>query len=182
MDEEVPVPPQLKLPALHDFRGAPTAQRGFLLKNKRKLDDYADQVAADEAAMEDGEQIAFKQPPKRQKLDTSGVGRISGRGWKQPGTRAGQLKNQHLATSWEKKMQNKAEAKLFKEQKTAAHDEHKAKLSTEKERRRVAKERKEANQKKNLKMEKISNPATLKRMMASKKQRKLLVTADPSAL
>lgn len=54
---------------------------------------------------------------------------ISGRGWKQPGTRAGALKNPHLATSWEKKMQNKAEAKLFKEQKTAASDEHKAKLS-----------------------------------------------------
>ena len=53
---------------------------------------------------------------------------------------------------------------------------------TEKERRRVAKERKEANQKKNLKMEKISNPATLKRMLASKKQRKLLVTADPMTL
>lgn len=34
------------------------------------------QVAADEAAMEDGEQIAFKQAPKRQKLDTSGVGRV----------------------------------------------------------------------------------------------------------
>lgn len=54
---------------------------------------------------------------------------ISGRGWKQPGTRAGALKNPHLATSWEKKMANKAEAKLFKEQKTAASDEHKAKLS-----------------------------------------------------
>lgn len=26
--------------------------------------------------MEDGEQIAFKQAPKRQKLDTSGVGRV----------------------------------------------------------------------------------------------------------
>ena len=50
----------------------------------------------------------------------------------------------------------------------------------EKERRRVAKERKEAQQKKNLKMEKISNPSTIKRMMKSKKQRKLLVTADPS--
>lgn len=45
MDEEVPVPPQLKLPALHDFRGAPTAQRGFLIKNKRKLDEYAEQVS-----------------------------------------------------------------------------------------------------------------------------------------
>ena len=54
-------------------------------------------------------------------------------------------------------------------------------LQAEKERRRVAKERKEVQQKKNLKMEKISNPATIKRMMKSKKQRKLLVTADPSA-
>lgn len=177
------MPPQLKMPAIHDFRGAPTNQRGFLMKNKRKLEEYAEQVAADEAAMEDGgEQAAFKWPAKRQKLDTSGVGRVSGRGWKQPGTRAGALKNPHLATSWEKKMADKAAAKLFKEQKTAASDEHKAKISKEKERRRVVKERKEANQKKNLKMEKISNPATLKRMMASKKQRKLLVTADPSAL
>ena len=54
-------------------------------------------------------------------------------------------------------------------------------LQAEKERRRVAKERKEVQQKKNLKMEKISNPATIKRMMKSKKQRKLLVTADPAA-
>ena len=43
-DEEVPVPPQLRRPALHDFRAAPTNQRGFLMKNKRKLDDYAAQV------------------------------------------------------------------------------------------------------------------------------------------
>ena len=44
-DEEVPVPPQLRRPALHDFRAAPTNQRGFLMKNKRKLDDYAAQVS-----------------------------------------------------------------------------------------------------------------------------------------
>lgn len=44
MEEEAPVPPQLKQPALHDFRGAPTAQRGFLMKNKRKLEDYAEQA------------------------------------------------------------------------------------------------------------------------------------------
>ena len=44
----------------------------------------------------------------------------------------------------------------------------------------MTKERREANQKKALKMQKISNPATIKRMLASKKQRKLLVTADPS--
>ena len=38
------MPPQLRRPALHDFRAAPTNQRGFLMKNKRKLDDYAAQV------------------------------------------------------------------------------------------------------------------------------------------
>lgn len=54
MDEEVPVPPQLKLPALHDFRGAPTNQRGFLLKNKRKLDDYAEQVRTHTTHMKPG--------------------------------------------------------------------------------------------------------------------------------
>ena len=45
-DEEVPVPPQLRRPALHDFRAAPTNQRGYLMKNKRKLDEYAEQVRA----------------------------------------------------------------------------------------------------------------------------------------
>ena len=43
-NDEVPVPPQLRQPALHDFRGAPTAQRGFLMKNKRKLEEYAEQA------------------------------------------------------------------------------------------------------------------------------------------
>lgn len=56
---------------------------------------------------------------------------MSGRGWKLPGTRAGALKNPHLSTSWEKKMADKAEAKLFKDQKTAASDEHKSKISVQ---------------------------------------------------
>ena len=34
------------------------------------------QVAADEAAMEDAEPAAFQSPPKRLKLDTSGVGKV----------------------------------------------------------------------------------------------------------
>lgn len=38
--------------------------------------------------------------------------------------------------------------------------------------------RKEENRKKSLITQKISNPATLKRMMKSKKQRKKLMTAD----
>ena len=50
----------------------------------------------------------------------------------------------------------------------------------ERERRKATKERKEANQKKALKAtgQRITNNATLKRMMKSKKQRKKLVTTD----
>lgn len=46
-----------------------------------------------------------------------------------PGTRAGSRRNPGLATSWDAKMAVKAEAKLFREQKTAAKDAHKAKLT-----------------------------------------------------
>ena len=34
------------------------------------------QVALDEAAMDDAEPAAFQSPPKRLKLDTSGVGKV----------------------------------------------------------------------------------------------------------
>ena len=44
--------------------------------------------------------------------------------------------------------------------------------------REATKARKEENRKKSLVTQKISNPATLKRMMASKKGRKKLVTVD----
>lgn len=51
-------------------------------------------------------------------------------------------------------------------------------LQAERERRKAVKERKEANVKKSLKGQKITNNATLKRMMKSKKQRKQLVQTD----
>ena len=44
--------------------------------------------------------------------------------------------------------------------------------------REATKARKEENRRKSLVTQKISNPATLKRMMASKKGRKKLVTVD----
>ncbi len=53
-------------------------------------------------------------------------------------------------------------------------------MQAERERRKLTKERREANQKKALAStaQKITNNATLRRMMKSKKQRKQLVTAD----
>jgi hypothetical protein len=45
---------------------------------------------------------------------------VSGRAWKQPGQRAGTLRNPKLSSSWEKKMQQKAVDKAYKEVKQAA--------------------------------------------------------------
>lgn len=49
-DERVPVPPQVVAPAVHDFRGAGFAPKGYREKavksgsSKRKLDEYQEQV------------------------------------------------------------------------------------------------------------------------------------------
>ena len=48
--DEAPVPPQYKLPTVHDFRGAGFAPKGYREKavksgsSKRKLDEYQEQV------------------------------------------------------------------------------------------------------------------------------------------
>lgn len=41
---DVPVPPQMPVPATYDFRHAKTAPKGYKDTKKRKLDDYAEQV------------------------------------------------------------------------------------------------------------------------------------------
>ena len=53
----------------------------------------------------------------------------SGRQWKEPGDRAGSLKNPLLSTSWDKKMQLKAERDAFKTIKSEAIAAHKEKLA-----------------------------------------------------
>ncbi len=56
----------------------------------------------------------------------------------------------------------------------AVKDQHAAKAKQKKE----ARERKKANQAKSVVVQTISNPATLKKMMKSRKARKRLVTVD----
>ena len=52
----------------------------------------------------------------------------SGRGWKEPASRASLLRNPLLATSWEKKMADKAQAAAFREARQASIDARKEKL------------------------------------------------------
>jgi Cgr1 family len=63
-------------------------------------------------------------PPKRPRH----MGIVSGRVWKPPAQRASALRNQVLGSTWEKKMQLRAQAKLFKEAKAEARAAHKANL------------------------------------------------------
>ena len=56
------------------------------------------------------------------------MSQASGRQWKEPGQRAGALKSQNVSSSWEAKMRNKAETKIFRENRAEAIAVRKAKL------------------------------------------------------
>ena len=53
-------------------------------------------------------------------------------------------------------------------------------LQRARQQRSEAKARKSEAQRKNTKVQQLSNPATIKKMMKDKKQRKKLMTADPA--
>ncbi|EIE22047.1 hypothetical protein COCSUDRAFT_53945 [Coccomyxa subellipsoidea C-169] len=178
-DEEVPVPPQYTTGPVTDFRNAALGPVGYKMCRKRKMQEYQEQVDLEEAQMDETEEVTIAAAPaKRLKLNTVGVGKTSGRGWKEAGERAGSLRNPLLSTSWEKKMADKAAAQQFKAVKKAAVDAHKEKKQKLRTQREANLKRKEENRRKSLVTQKISNPATLKRMLKSKKDRKKLMTAD----
>eukprot|EP00878_Enallax_costatus_P027176 GHUV01029234.1.p1 GENE.GHUV01029234.1~~GHUV01029234.1.p1 ORF type:complete len:110 (+),score=40.67 GHUV01029234.1:419-748(+) len=107
---------------------------------------------------------------------------VSGKVWKaEAGKRASADKNAILGSSWEKKMQEKALRKAFLEQKQAARESLRDKRKADAQHRAAVKERKKQNQEKSAQVQKITNSATLKKMMKSKKQRKLLRTADTNS-
>lgn len=81
-------------------------------------------------------------------------------------------------TSWEKKMEMKAQTKAYREHKEAAISEYKAKCKDVADKRKAAASRKEENRKKSEVVQVIKNPATLKKMMKNKKMKNKLVTRD----
>ncbi|KAK9820357.1 hypothetical protein WJX72_009383 [[Myrmecia] bisecta] len=174
---EVPAPPQYKSAELHDLRCAKLGPRGYKMSSKRKLDEYEQQVQ-EEASNMDDQDVPVIQVAKRVKYDTAGVGKVSGRPWKEPSARASTVMKAHIPTPWDKKMQLKAERDAFKTFKGEAIEARKAKLTADRKRREAVKQRKQENQQKSAVVQKITSSATLKKMMKSKKQRKKLQMAD----
>eukprot|EP00877_Chromochloris_zofingiensis_P012428 jgi/Chrzof1/7439/Cz02g24030.t1 len=163
-----------------DLRYAALGQgKGIKPSRKRKLAD-AEPVAEGPMDMEE-DVVAAAEPDmasKRQRLDGESYRKVSGKVWKTPGRKAGTDKACILGTSWEKKMADKALRRQLQQQKHAAQEAIKEKRKAIGQQRRQAKERKTAAQQKSAVVQKISNAATVKKMMKSKKQRKLLKTAD----
>jgi len=117
---------------------------------------------------------------KRARVEGSPYRTVSGKTWKVASARAGAAKAAVLGknSSWEK-------VSARRDQRRAAVAQKREAVASAKERRRAAgkqradaKERKKANQARSAVLQPISNPATLKKMMKSKKQRKLLRKMD----
>lgn len=180
-----------------DMRGAALGPKGYKINpikssRKRKLDEQPLVDAMDEG--EEQQQRRTRQQPeamdadngaaeeargtKRQRVEGKPYRTVSGKVWKGPGTKAGTYKAAIVGTSWEKKMAAKAARKQLAEQKAAATEAIRAKRKAKAQQREAAKERKKENQAKSTVVQKITNSATVKKMMKSKKQRKLLKTAD----
>ena len=145
-------------------------------KEKRKREE-----AGDEGAAMDEDDEGDKPAPKLRR-NAQEVGKVSRRGWRQyqpAPARASSVKTkQTTSLTWEQRMENKAQRKAFQESKAELVEARRAVKRAEKEARALAKERKEQREAASnaATAQRVTNPATLKRIMASKKLRKKLVT------
>lgn len=169
-------PPQHPVPATHDFREARgLTPRGFKLARKRKLEAGAADVDGD--AMVDAA-TGYAPRRTRTKLNVAGLAKASGRAWKEPSQRASTLRPATLSTPWQKKMEAKAAKAAFLEAKRAAVDARKDRLRTARAAREAALARKKAAQEAAAVTQTITKSSTVKRMLKSKKQARLLKKAD----
>lgn len=170
------VPTQEKQSVPVDFRNVKLGPKGYKERRKRKLEE---QEELETCPVDMEEDVASAPTGKRQKLaDGTPYRKVSGKVWKGPAQPATKVMKAPSKKDWDKKMAEKRAKQAFKEQKDAAQQAIKDKRKAKARERQAAKERKEQNQKKSAVVQKITNAATVKKMMKSKKQRKLIKTAD----
>jgi hypothetical protein len=183
-----------------DLRGS-TEHASRRTVNKRRRDDAADalrgreDVEADEddgaaAAMKtDGgaaaatTQLAQVSSSKRVRVEGAPYRPVSGKTWKVASARAGAAKAAVLGknSSWEKVAARRDARRVALAAKREAVEAAKGRRRAAAQQRAAAKERKKANQARSAVVQPVSS-ATAKRMMKSKKQRKLLRKIDSAVV
>jgi hypothetical protein len=121
---------------------------------------------------------------KRARVEGAPYRPVSGKTWKVASARAGAAKAAVLGknSSWEKVAARRDARRAAVAAKREAQDAAKERRRAAAQQRAAAKERKKANQAKSAVVQAISNPATLKKMLKSKKQRKLLRKVDSTVV
>ncbi|KAG2445729.1 hypothetical protein HXX76_000335 [Chlamydomonas incerta] len=150
-------------------------------QKRKRVEESEEEPMEEETTMQQDEPVAdAAQAGKRQKADEKTWRPVSGKVWKAPGQRASKVMKANVSSnkSWGRRMTEKAANKALKETKAEALKETKAKRKAAADQRKAARERKQANQAKSAVTQKITNAATVKKMMKDKKQKKLLRTAD----
>lgn len=170
-------PPQQPTPATHDFRAARgLTPRGFKQARKRKLD--ASLTEADDVAVVVDASTGYAPRRTRAKHNVAGLAKSSGRAWKEPSQRASAARPATLSTPWEKKMALKAQKAAFSAARRTAVDAQKQRLRTARDAREAALARKKAAQEAAAVTQTITKTSTIKRMLKSRKQARLLKKAD----
>ncbi|OVA09666.1 hypothetical protein BVC80_9101g201 [Macleaya cordata] len=108
------------------------------------------------------------------------AGKVSGRKWKQPRQhRASAVKVSHNGPSFEQRMKQKEIKKAYKERMTELKEEIRLnKVDKRKKREEREKKKKENILKSGTKLQKITNPKTLKKIAKSKQRKLLKVVPD----
>ncbi|XP_059630817.1 rRNA-processing protein CGR1-like [Cornus florida] len=108
------------------------------------------------------------------------TGKVSGRNWKQPRThRASAMKVSRNNTSFEQRMKQKEIKKAYKERMTELKEEiRQNKVEKRKKREEREKKKQENILKSGTKLQKITNPKTLKKIAKSKQRKLLKVVPD----
>ncbi|KMT06854.1 hypothetical protein BVRB_6g151950 [Beta vulgaris subsp. vulgaris] len=178
-----------------DFRCLDEGFGGKTYKRKREAQATFSESAQDDASMEVDNQND-NPPAKRAAVSSSddpnkpvfgkptydGViaGRVSGRNWKQPRKhRSSAMAVSRKPPSLEQRMRDREVKKAYKERK----EELKEEIRSNKVEKRKKKEEREKKKQENIlrsgtKLQKITNPKTLKRIAKSKQRKQLKVVPD----
>jgi type IV secretory pathway VirJ component len=140
-------------------------------------------AAANSAAARPGMVLSQVSSSKRARVEGAPYRPVSGKTWKVASARAGAAKAAVLGknSSWEKMSARRDQRRAAVAAKREAAEQAKDRRRAAAQQRAAAKERKKANQAKSAVIQPV-NSATVKKMMKSKKQRKLLRKIDSTTV